>query len=121
MRYHKDVFFPENAKKSLEAFTASINNKTWKPSKHCLDNIQRRVLNLEAVLSYISGLRLEASNIFEYYTTQSEDIEKACFRIEYGVYDIILVVSDDKELITIYLNNKEDNHDTLKHSLYTKG
>ena len=34
------------------------------------------------------------------------------------IYDIILVVSDRKTIVTIYVNAKDDNHLTLKKELY---
>ena len=120
MRYHRDVFFPETAQQDLEAFTVSINGKAWRPSAHCLENLKHRTVDLEALLSFIVSARLYSKDIFEYYTIPSGHIEKACYRVQYGVYDIILVISDEKNIITIYLNSREDKHETLKKELYCR-
>ena len=116
-RYHKKVYFP--IEDSLQVFTDSLNNKQWLYSKHCIDNIKYRVSNMQGLLLFIKDLKLDYNNIFEYY--QSQDIEKACFRIAYKKdIDIILVVSKDKNIITIYVNSKDDLHFTLRKEMYQK-
>jgi hypothetical protein len=49
-------------------------------------------------------------------------MEKICYRIPYikGL-DIILVISEEKNIITIYLNSQTDKHETLKKELYING
>ena len=44
-----------------------------------------------------------------------------CYRAHYkGSVDIILVLSQSKSIITIYINEVGDNHYTLKNELYQK-
>jgi hypothetical protein len=62
--------------------------------------------------------------VFEYYTDK-EVITKVCFKIEYRtshyeVQDLILVLSREKNIVTIYMNDTGDNHKTLNPSAYTK-
>jgi len=47
-------------------------------------------------------------------------ILKACYRVEYKEYDFILVLSADKTIVTIYVNSKNDSHDTLNKNLYSR-
>ena len=116
-RYHKQVYFP--IEHDLRGFTDSLNDLQWTYSRHCLENIQYRINNLKDLLIFIKNLKLDYNNIFEYYVEQ--EIEKACFRIHYkGDIDIILVISKEKNLITIYINDKEDKHFTLHKELYIK-
>jgi len=90
----------------------------WKYSCHSLENVRYRISNLEKLLIFIRELYLKTDNIFEYYLLNG-NIEKVCYRINYDdVFDIILVISDKKKIITIYLNNKDDKHFTLKKELY---
>jgi len=74
-------------------------------------------------LLYIKGLKLEPGQIFEYYLNDlTKEPEKVCYRIQYikaGV-DIILVMLESKEIITIYINSSNDKHETLKKELYQR-
>jgi len=114
-RYHKNVYFKHT--KELKEFNANMNIKNWKYSIHALKNLQYRAIDNLSILKFIKGLVLNEKDIFEYYTINNE-IQKACYRIAYKHSDIILVLSKDKKIITIYLNSKNDNHSTLKTELY---
>jgi hypothetical protein len=122
MRYHKEVFFPASAEADLQEFTALNNTQSWEYSGHCLDNIKFRVIDLRALLEFIRGYNLAAGDIFEYYTEAGRVI-KACYRVAWsaGGLDIILVINDIREIITIYLNSPDDIHVTLDKNLYAKG
>lgn len=120
LRYHKQVYFAPKDLDSLQAFTERLNSIKWRYTAHCLDSIKDRVIDLEGLLLFIKGLKLTLEAIFEYYADDnSRYIVKACYRISYinGI-DIILVMNDDKEIITIYLNSREDEHFTLKKEIY---
>jgi len=122
MRYHKDVFFPQEAKDKLITFVYRLNKMEWQYTPHCCDNIRLRVLDMEQLLYYIKNdLQLDVEQIFEFYTNGQDKVTKACFRIDYNkVYDLILVVGNQKEIVTIYINSKNDKHDTLKRELYAR-
>ncbi len=121
-RYHKKVYFPKGSTNQLKAFTTLLNNKKWAYSRHSLDNIRYRASHLPSVLSFISALTLDSKDIFEYYADDTGGIEKACYRLIYGDnMDLILVISKDKLIVTIYSNIAGDNHLTLKKELYQKG
>lgn len=115
LRYHKKIHFPDIDK--LKKLNNILNSYNWKYSKHCLDNIKYRISDIEKLLIFINNLTLNENDIFEYY--KLHNIEKLCYRIEYNnTFDIILVLDNDKRIITIYLNNKDDKHYTLKENLY---
>ena len=117
MRYHKEVYFPIDQQKDLKTFTDRINQLNYIPTSHCLDNLKHRVIDIEGILNFIKYTELDISQIFEYYT-QGNQIEKVCFRIPYQGNDIILILSNFKQIITIYLNDKDDIHITLNKQLY---
>ena len=120
-RYHEKVYFPIGSKEKLKAFTGSLNNKKWKYTKHSLDNLKYRYINIEVILAFIFNLKLDSDNIFEFYTNNTGDILKACYRLQYDEnMDIILVISDIKNIVTIYSNIRGDNHITLDKNLYVK-
>jgi hypothetical protein len=120
MRYHKDVYWPENQKENLIALTYALNQKAWRYTAHCLDNIYLRVIDVEQMLYFIKNkLQLCAENVFEFYTDEKNNITRLCYRINFSkVYDIILVIDTEKTILTIYQNSAEDKHETLKKNLY---
>jgi hypothetical protein len=120
-RYHKDVYIPEAGKRSLEALTDVLNTLKWTYSKHVLDNLKYRSINMEAILLFIKNTRLQAKDIFEYYIDDKSIIYKVCFRLSFASgTDIILVLSNMKNIVTLYMNEKNDMHYTLNKSLYVK-
>jgi hypothetical protein len=123
LRYHKKVYIDPKDLDRLKTFTERLNSLNWGYSNHCLDIIKDRAIDLEGLLKFIKGFILDPKTIFEFYADdKTKDIIKVCYRINWqGNNDIILVVSEDKEIITIYMNEKNDNHITLRQELYCKG
>jgi hypothetical protein len=120
-RYHKEVYTKPEHWQILKQETEYYNNIKWQYTAHCLDNIKNRIIDTEGLLRFIKDLKLDINDIFEYYLYDNGMPEKICYRIPYPAgLDIILVVGEDKNIITIYLNSPEDKHITLKTELYTK-
>jgi len=119
-RYHKKVFYPNNAKAKLTYFTEALQGLTWQYSKHCIDNLKYRSYNIKDILLYIKDLKLDTKDIFEYYKNDM-GIYKVCYRINFSKnIDLILVIDKNKTIITIYINGVNDNHFTLNKGLYVK-
>lgn len=117
-RYHKDVYIPAGNNARLHEFTKAINAMQWSYTAHCLDNIKHRAIDCEGLLYFIKGLELSPESIFEYYTEGAEII-KVCYRIKYlQSIDIILVISNTKSIVTVYMNSANDKHYTLRKELY---
>ncbi len=114
-RFHKDIYFPDKTK--VYKLSHMLNKKSWSFSSHCLENLKYRAFDNAKILQYIRDSKLRPEWIFEYYILGGE-IQKICYRIPYSHSDIILVVSRDKHIITVYLNSKNDNHETLNKNLY---
>jgi hypothetical protein len=123
LRYHKEVYTEPKHWERLKALTGELNSLKWTYSRHCLDSIKDRAIDLEGLLIFIKGIELTAGQIFEYYLDDRAEPIKICYRIAYepAGLDIILVVGEDKEIITIYINSREDKHETLKRELYING
>jgi hypothetical protein len=117
-RYHIKVGFEPDQTSQLKELTEQLNYKNWTYSGHSLENLKYRSVNLEHILRFIKTTVLEYTQIFEYYT-DNDIIVKLCYRIGYNnLQDLILVVTPDKKIVTIYLNSASDNHITLKTELY---
>ena len=119
-RYHKKVYFPFGSITDLHKFTDKLNAMQWRYTPHALDNLKYRAIDNRDILLFIKDLVLDFSDVFEFYT-QDNEVIKACYRIYYNDdIDIILVISNDKKIITIYLNERNDLHYTLKENQYNK-
>lgn len=120
-RYHKEVYTKPEHWEILKQETEYYNTLNWHYTEHCLDNVKYRVIDTEGLLRFIKDLKLDISQIFEYYLDINGMPEKICYRTESpaGV-DFILVVGENKNIITIYINSPEDKHIGLKTELYTK-
>ena len=119
-RYHKNIYFPESDTNPLTAFNEKVNTKAWRINAHSLERVMDNLTfgSLEKLMLFIKDLKLERKTIFEYYSSRY-GIEKICYRVNYGEYsDLILVVGSNKELITVYFNEVNDNHITLRKELY---
>lgn len=119
LRYHKKVYFPDQSEQSLKAFTDRLNGLAWGYSRHCLDNLKYRAVNMQDILLYIKDIKLDWKDIFEYYL--NNDIDRAVYRVKYNQgIDICLVISKDKNIVTIYLNTTDDKHYTLNKEVYQR-
>jgi len=118
-RYHIKTGFDPKHISQLKELTEQLNCKDWLYSEHCLDNLKYRIIDLKKILIFIKNSILNYSQVFEYYSEQ--DIIKICYRLNYNnLQDIILVLTPDKKIITIYINSVDDKHITLKTELYNK-
>ncbi len=120
-RYHKQVYMPITDTLKLKTYTDKLNCLKWQYTRHSLDNLKYRAIDRAELLLSIKGKLLNWQDIFEYYTDQQNDIIKVVYRFKYiDGLDIILVISPDKKIITIYLNSSNDLHYTLRKNLYVK-
>jgi hypothetical protein len=122
-RYNIGVYTNPGHFKGLQTFTEGLNWKNWQYTRHSIDNIKYRAIDLEGLLMFIRGLKLETKFIFEYYINDlTNEPEKVCYRIPYitAGNDLILVMDKNKCIVTIWLNSSYDKHKTLKRSLYQR-
>ena len=122
-RYNIGVYTNPGHFKGLQTFTEGLNLKNWQYTRHSIDNIKYRAIDLEGLLLFIRGLKLETKFIFEYYINDlTNEPEKVCYRIPYikAGNDLILVMDRNKTIVTIWLNSSYDKHETLKNNLYQR-
>lgn len=121
-RYHKKVYFPESDTDNLNTIVDRFNSiEGFGFTDHCLENLKYRAVDSLAVLTFIRDeVYFSVDQVFEYYTLDGV-INKVCFRLPYnnGI-DLILILSKEKAIITIYINSADDKHETLNESLYQR-
>lgn len=121
-RYHKEVYTKIEHWQKLREVTEKLNLLNWKFTGHCLDNVKFRGLNLAGLLEYIKGIKLEAGAIFEYYLDEeTSELIKICYRLPYITgQDLTLVIGNNKQIITLWVNDRADLHYTLNKGLYSQ-
>lgn len=124
-RYHRDICFPDWYDEAMNDFLkTAVVKRSRVFSFHALEKIidycfeYGRVL-MKFVDKSIKNNSMTKEQVFEFYHRNGE-IKKACFRVSPKEFpmDIILVLSRDGTVITLYLTNKGDDHATLNRKLY---
>jgi hypothetical protein len=126
-RYHRECFFPEWSEESLNIFLKLIRRKNGLSiSIHCLEKIINYCFQygrqmLKYLLKSVRKASFTSSGVFEFYAVEQE-IKKICVRFSFEEFpvDLILVISADGTIITVFTANKGDKHDSLDLELYEK-
>jgi hypothetical protein len=133
-RYHKDLYFPEWSSKSLKAFADGIRTRGKREQGNGSITFSLHAVEKSAEYLFEYGRRfikflskvirddaLKNGEVFEFYAID-EEIKKVCYRIAStnSPVDLVLVISADGVVITMFVANKGDNHDTLDESLYER-
>lgn len=118
-RYHKKIYFPSQYDSQLKELTTQFNStRIFNKSNHAIYQLKTRFDFLNILQFLKDMVYFKQGNIFEYYI-KNDNIAKICYKIRYNEgQDLIIVLSDKKSIITLYINNKGDNHKTLKKELY---
>jgi hypothetical protein len=127
-RFHKNIYFPDNIEKYINDFVSTVNkNGPLTLSVHATEKLIDLTLDFGKSLfkDYVSIIRsniLVPNNIFEFYWYKSGEIVKACFRNSFRDFpvDIITVISNTGNIITVYSTRKNDQHSTMDVALYEK-
>jgi hypothetical protein len=91
-------------------------------SNHAFERIKEKcpLIGEYNVIKWIYKQTLKAKDIIEYYEDNGEVI-RAVYKIPYNMrLNMALVVDKDYHIVTLYFNNKYDNHATLNKDLYEK-
>lgn len=103
MLFHKQFGLPD--------LTHEVGVRRLSYSSHAKDKARMRKIYLPRILS------VTLDNIIEY----DSDVDKIVVRVGYDEYrDIVLVIKGNL-VITVWTNNKNDNHYTLDGSRYEGG
>lgn len=126
MLYHRKVYYPSE----LDTYCNNIlkRNVPIKFSKHFENRVvnakdKSRMINYNYLFKKIR--KTKKIKPFEVKTNEFGTVTKFCFRISYNKKKDVIVVMSCKEdcncLVTAWLNNKEDNHETLDFRKYYAG
>lgn len=108
-RYHVEVAYSQNV---IDSIYSMVGSMVFKGSHHFNSSPRHLPLPTKDLL--------KGGRIIEYYVDNNQVI-KAVFRCKYNnVYDICYVVKPNGFIVTAWLNNSNDEHHTLDHSLYEK-
>jgi hypothetical protein len=118
-RYNKQVYFPLKDKQALINAIESLNVKQWKILFHAKLRLQEKFKNDVKLLMFINELKLNYNNLFEYYVINGK-LEKFCFELVYNGKKLALVLTSEKEIVTLWENSILDFHNTIDFSLYCK-
>ena len=126
-RYHKDVFFPGWADKSLIKFSEDVRSHgSISFSLHSLEKTTEYAFEygrrfVKFLAKVVRADVFKVGNVFEFYAID-EEIKKACYRMNSvdSPVDLAIVISADGVVVTDFVISKADNHDTLDKSLYER-
>lgn len=126
-RYHRQLFFPKWYEDSLEEYfngVRAVGQITF--SLHAVEKAQEYGFEhgrkfIKTMSKAIREDVLREPSVFEFYAT-GQEIRKACFRVSVPEFpvDLVLVISADGVVVTVFVTNKGDNHDTLNAGLYER-
>lgn len=119
-KYHKNIGFSQDITEKAQKLIFALNNEKIRFSVHSLQELQAEAQAVN-IGKAILGYKLAFNDVFEIVEGKGGYIEKIGLRIPFdGQNDIVFVLSNDKTVITAWINKKSDIHKTLNESNYTK-
>jgi hypothetical protein len=118
LKYHKDLGFKRDDVILAQRLIEALKGKPFIFSKHCLIELLKES-EAENIGRSIKDYILKWDDVFEVVTSEGR-ILKIGFRILFNDKDIVFILSNDKTILTAWLNNVKDGHFTLKASNYVR-
>ena len=119
--YHKDVFWLD----SFIAQSLTLIKSVKILSKHLwehIDNSTQKRYNIDVAKLYLILKSINESNCYPFEVETTDDIVTKCvIRCEYDETRDISIVVRDGFVLTSWLNQKDDRHETLDRSKYEGG
>jgi hypothetical protein len=115
-KYHKEVFFPSCFIGEAKGLIADLKYRKLSFSFHALQELGKES---EAVLigQALKDYSLNFDDIFE-IAIDKGIINKLGFRVKFSENDIIFILNREKNIVTLWTNNKNDCHYTLNNTKY---
>lgn len=115
-KYHVSIGFPPLLKSKALNLIDALQGEKIRFSFHSLEELLKEN-DAVRIGIFLKNYRLDFNNVFEMVENNGL-IEKLGFRVNFGKNDIIFILSNDKTILTAWLNSQFDNHNTLKKELY---
>ena len=115
-KYHKDIgFFPCHVRE-VKALIDALKCRRLSFSVHSLNELAKES---DAVLigRFLKDYTLNFNDVFE-LAYDAGRLEKIGFRVNFGENDVVFIVSRQKVIITLWINDKKDLHFTLDITKY---
>ena len=118
-KYHKQIGFEACHVKQAEALLLALQDVRLSFTSHALMELARE-RQAEAIGKALVNYRLNFSDVFE-LAIDNGIILKIGFTIDFTAEnDIVIILSREKSIITTWVNHSQDNHATLKTSVYSR-
>jgi len=114
-KYHKSIGIPENIKAKAKDFIRQLSSYKMPLSNHAFEALQEEGQQ-ESIRQALEGYRPSYSEVFE--IVEYGHIEKIGFRIPFNNRDIVFIVNSCGKIVTIWTNDRNDNHVTLNAKNY---
>lgn len=109
-RFNIKSGFPTGSTSALMDFSERLNRCSRLTfSIHAKEDKLSLRTDMEQIANFASIVEFDVQNIFEFYR-DTRGVSKACFRFPYSLKeDIILVVSRELLIVTVYFNKRKFN------------
>jgi hypothetical protein len=114
-KYNKILGIPADTKAKAKEFLSRLAGFRLSLSSHAEEAL-RDERDIDGIKQNLYDYHPAYQDVFE--IVEYGQIEKIGFRIPFNIRDIVFVINSWGKIVTIWTNDKEDNHSTLNKNLY---
>ena len=119
--YHSSIYFLPRFNTQSLALIKSVKNLSNHLWEH-IDNSNQKRYNIDVAKLYLILNSINESNCYPFEVETTDGIVTKCvIRCEYDDKRDISIVVREGFVVTCWVNNNDDLHDTLDRSKYVKG
>jgi hypothetical protein len=115
-KYHKEIGFKDSDIILAKNLINLMNSQKIKYSYHAIEKAKKES-NFVEIGQFLNSYCLNFNDVFE-IVTENNSIKKLGFRVNLKENDLVFILSAEKIVITLWINQREDIHVTLKKELY---
>lgn len=119
--YHSSIYFLDSFNSQSLTLIKSVKNLSNHLWEH-IDNSNQKRYNIDVAKLYLILNSINESNCYPFEVETTDGIVTKCvIRCEYDDKRDISIVVREGFVVTCWVNNNDDLHDTLDRSKYVKG
>ena len=119
--YHSSIYFLDSFNAQSLTLIKSVKNLSNHLWEH-IDNSTQKRYNIDVAKLYLILNSINESNCYPFEVETTDEIVTKCvIRCEYDDSRDISIVVREGFVVTCWVNNNDDLHDTLDRSKYEKG